>query len=31
VIGGMVGEEVVFVRGDEPVENLAGWDHFAGA
>jgi thiamine-monophosphate kinase len=31
VIGGMVGEEVVFVRSDEPVENLAGWDHFAGA
>jgi thiamine-monophosphate kinase len=31
VIGGMVGEEVVFVRDGEPVENLAGWDHFAGA
>ncbi len=31
VIGGMVGEEVVFVRSDESVENLAGWDHFAGA
>jgi thiamine-monophosphate kinase len=31
VIGEMVGEEVVFVRSDEPVENLAGWDHFAGA
>jgi thiamine-monophosphate kinase len=31
VIGGMVGEEVVFVRSNEPVENLAGWDHFAGA
>jgi thiamine-monophosphate kinase len=31
VIGVMVGEEVVFVRSDEPVENLAGWDHFAGA
>jgi len=31
VIGGMVGEEVVFVRSDEPVENLAGWDHYAGA
>jgi thiamine-monophosphate kinase len=30
VIGGMVGEEVVFVRDGEPVENLAGWDHFAG-
>jgi thiamine-monophosphate kinase len=31
VIGEMVGEEVVFVRSDEPVENLTGWDHFAGA
>jgi thiamine-monophosphate kinase len=31
VIGEVVGEEVVFVRNGEPVENLAGWDHFAGA
>ena len=31
VIGEMVGEGVVFVRDGEPVENLAGWDHFAGA
>jgi thiamine-monophosphate kinase len=31
VIGEVVGEKVVFVRDGEPVENLAGWDHFAGA
>jgi thiamine-monophosphate kinase len=31
VIGEVVGEEVGFVRDGEPVENLAGWDHFAGA
>ena len=31
VIGEVVGEEVVFVRNGEPIENLAGWDHFAGA
>jgi thiamine-monophosphate kinase len=22
------GDGVVFLRGDEPVENLSGWDHF---
>ena len=23
------GADVVFRRGDEPVENLSGWDHFS--
>ena len=29
VIGEITEEEVLFVRDGEPVENLAGWDHFA--
>jgi thiamine-monophosphate kinase len=28
VIGEVVEEGVVFLRGGEPVENLSGWDHF---
>jgi thiamine-monophosphate kinase len=31
VIGEVTGEGVVFARDGEPVEDLAGWDHFAGA
>ena len=31
VIGEVTGEDVVFLRDGEPVENLSGWDHFAGA
>jgi thiamine-monophosphate kinase len=30
VIGEVMGESVVFVRDGEPMENLSGWDHFAG-
>ena len=29
VIGEITKDEVVFVRGSEPVEGLSGWDHFA--
>ena len=29
VIGEITQEEVVFRRGEEPVEGLSGWDHFA--
>jgi thiamine-monophosphate kinase len=30
VIGEVTGDGVVFTRAGEPVENLSGWDHFAG-
>lgn len=30
VIGEIAGDDVVFRRGDEPVEGLSGWDHFGG-
>jgi thiamine-monophosphate kinase len=30
VIGEMVGEGEVFLHDGKPVENLSGWDHFAG-
>lgn len=30
VIGKVTGDGVVFTRAGEPVENLSGWDHFAG-
>ena len=29
-VGEVTEKDVVFVRGGEPVENLSGWDHFAG-
>lgn len=31
VVGAATREEVVFVRGGEPVGALSGWDHFGGA
>lgn len=31
VIGEVVEEGVIFLRDGEPVEDLSGWDHFAGA
>ena len=29
-IGEVTEKDVIFVRGGEPIENLSGWDHFAG-
>ena len=31
IVGEVTEKDVIFVRDGEPVENLSGWDHFAGS